>query len=100
LLSLTGRNPGAVSDLTVERVWMTGGSDSIYFCDQTPSSYSKISSCQFIDSDGYPVICDLFADQSGTLTELSFWKATFEPILKFPEKSTELGPAMNNFGNG
>jgi hypothetical protein len=42
------------------------------------------SECEFIDSDGIPVLATLNLDTEGNLYELDMWKTNFEKLIAIP----------------
>ncbi len=67
-----------------------GGMGSIRFRNTISGEYQKAGSCEFKDTDNLPVIVDLFIDEKGIPTELSFWKVDFKPVVRFPVSTDEL----------
>lgn len=69
-----------------------GGMGSVRFVKEMPEGYRWAGTCTFVDTDGLPVFCDLFADPLDRPAELSFWKVGFDPVLAFPSRSEDLKP--------
>ena len=67
-----------------------GGMGSVKFLEETHPPKKQVGSCSFKDKDGVLVICDLFLDGSGRISELSFWRVDFEPVNVFPTSVDEL----------
>lgn len=69
-----------------------GGMGSIEFLHLGASERRIVRSCQFIDSDGVPVLVDLALFDDETPAELSFWKVNYKKVSSFPESESRLGP--------
>jgi hypothetical protein len=63
-----------------------GGMGSLRFAssDQNRNFGAAVSSAQFVDSDGIPVIATINVDQQSHLFELDIWKVDFSPLRLIP----------------